>query len=206
VSATGRPEREPFEREREGSLMSATGRPEREPFERQREGRLMTARGAAAARASAGFTLIEVMIVVVVISVLAAIAVPSYRDYVVRSKRAAARQVLMEAAQYLERNYTTAGCYLYQNQPGCIGDPNVAAVPIVKPSTLLRAPSEGRASYVVNWALASSTFTLTATPCGDANCPKDYETTFKDETCGTLTLTQTGLRSASGSVSTCWQR
>ena len=39
----------------------------------------------------------------------AAIAIPSYRDYIVRSKRAAARQVLMEAAQFLERNFTAAG-------------------------------------------------------------------------------------------------
>jgi type IV pilus assembly protein PilE len=155
------------------------------------------------APATAGFTLIEVMIVVALLGIIAMIAIPSYQEYVTRSKRSAARQVLMEAAQYLERNYTGAGCYNFTDTPSCLAQAGTATV---KPSTLLRAPSEGRASYIVGWALASSTFTLTATPCGDANCPKDYETTFKDPTCGTLTLTQTGLRGASGSVSTCWQR
>jgi type IV pilus assembly protein PilE len=45
-----------------------------------------------------GFTLTELMITVVVVSILLAIAVPSYRQYVIRSKRTAAQAVMMDIA------------------------------------------------------------------------------------------------------------
>lgn len=45
-----------------------------------------------------GFTLIELMITIVVISILAAIAFPSYRQHVIRSKRTAAQSVMMDIA------------------------------------------------------------------------------------------------------------
>jgi type IV pilus assembly protein PilE len=154
----------------------------------------------------AGFTLIELMIVVAVAAIIAMVAIPGYQDYVIRSKRAAARQVLMEAAQYLERNYTAAGCYNFANTPSCLVQSGSATA---QPSTLLRAPSEGRQSYAVAWAFTNSgqAYTLTANPCGDAgSCPSGTDTSFKDPTCGALTLTQTGLRGASGSITTCWQR
>ena len=160
-------------------------------------------------QAQLGFTLIEVMIVVAVVAIIAMVAIPSYQEYILRSKRAAARQVLMEAAQYLERNYTAAGCYDFADTPSCLARSGSATV---QPSTLLRAPSEGRASYLVNWSLTNSgqAFTLTATPCATAgSCPAGADTTFADSTCGALTLTQTGLRgvTASGtSIATCWQR
>lgn len=152
-----------------------------------------------------GLTLIELMIVVAVAAIIAAIAIPSYQEYVVRSKRSAARQVLMEAAQYLERNYTAAGCYNFRDTVSCIVQAGSATT---VPSTLQRAPSEGRASYLVAWALSRDAFTLTATPCGDAGgaCPAGSDATFKDPACGALTLTQTGLRGAGGDLATCWQR
>ena len=161
-------------------------------------------------RCAGGFTLVEVFIVVALVAIVASIAIPSYRDYILRSKRSAARQVLMEAAQYLERNYTTAGCYDYADTTSCLARAGTAAV---QPSSLLRAPSEGRQSYLVTWTFANAgqAYTLTATPCGDAgaNCPAGSETTFTDPTCGALTLTQTGLRGkvgGSGDIATCWQR
>jgi len=114
----------------------------------------------------------------------------------------------MEAAQYLERNYTTAGCYDYADTASCLARSGSATV---QPSTLLRAPSEGKQSYIVAWTLTGNgqAYTLTATPCGDAgagSCPPGAEATFKDTDCGALTITQTGLRGANGSVATCWQR
>jgi type IV pilus assembly protein PilE len=45
-----------------------------------------------------GFTLVELMITVVVISILASIAIPSYRQYVIRGKRSAAQSVMMDIA------------------------------------------------------------------------------------------------------------
>ena len=60
-----------------------------------------------------GFTLLELMIVCVIVGVLAAIALPSYRNYVVRANRAQAKQFMGDIAnreeQYLfdQRSYTT---------------------------------------------------------------------------------------------------
>ena len=58
-----------------------------------------------------GFTLIEMMIVVVVISILAAVAYPSYTEYVRRGYRAEARAGLLQAAQWMERASTATGAY-----------------------------------------------------------------------------------------------
>lgn len=58
-----------------------------------------------------GFTLIELMIVVAVVGILAAIAYPSYKDYVLKSRRVDAKAALTEAAQRLEIFYARNGQY-----------------------------------------------------------------------------------------------
>ncbi len=50
-----------------------------------------------------GFTLIELMVTISIIGVLMAIALPSYRQYVVRSNRVAAQSEMMNIAALLER-------------------------------------------------------------------------------------------------------
>ena len=62
-------------------------------------------------RANRGFTLIELMITVVIISIIAAIAYPSYRMQVMQSRRAEAQAALMSIAQYFERQYSEDGSY-----------------------------------------------------------------------------------------------
>lgn len=54
-----------------------------------------------------GFTLIELMITVVIIAILAAVALPSYNRYVVRSKRSAAQAEMMNIAN-IEQQYFIA--------------------------------------------------------------------------------------------------
>lgn len=58
-----------------------------------------------------GFTLIELMIVVAIIAILAAIAVPNYMSHIAKSRRADAQGALLSFANAMERYYTTNGTY-----------------------------------------------------------------------------------------------
>lgn len=56
-------------------------------------------------RGSPGFTLIEVMITVAIIGILAAIAIPSYRDYVLRGQLVEAHNALSAMRANMERHF-----------------------------------------------------------------------------------------------------
>ena len=62
-------------------------------------------------RKQVGFTLIELMIVVVIVAILAAIAYPSYQEQVERGRLAEGKAVLTQAATRMERCYSTKGTY-----------------------------------------------------------------------------------------------
>ncbi|HYJ98176.1 MAG TPA: type IV pilin protein [Burkholderiaceae bacterium] len=85
-----------------------------------RNTRMTTKRRHHGQRQSLGFTLIELLITIVIASILAAVAIPSYRDYVTRGKipeatsRLATKQVQME--QFFQDNRT------YVSGTGCTAD------------------------------------------------------------------------------------
>ena len=76
-------------------------------------------------RKQRGVTLIELMIVMAIIGIIAAIAIPSYRRYVVRANRADAKTALLQTAQLLERCYTNSTPYAY-NSATCTGGGDAA--------------------------------------------------------------------------------
>jgi type IV pilus assembly protein PilE len=135
---------------------------------------------------ASGFTLIELMIAVAVLTILIAVALPSYNEQVRKSRRADAQAVLLEAAQFLERFHTENGRY----------DQDVANTAVALPTVLRQAPKEGATKFynVTISASAAQTYTLTATP-RDAHV---------GDRCGTMTVNHLGTTTAA--AADCWRR
>jgi type IV pilus assembly protein PilE len=149
------------------------------------------ARGAAPAclRRSRGFTMVELMIVVAIIAILAAIALPTYTNYITKTKRVAAEGCLSEHANYMERYYTTNLNYAKDS----------AGTANALPGLDCASPQRTGADYQFALAAAPTVgYSITATPT-NAQLTRDTK-------CGTLSLDQAGMRGATGSagVAGCW--
>jgi len=143
-----------------------------------------------------GFSLIELMVVMTVVGILAAIVYPLYQDSVRRARRADAKTVMLELALWMERFYTENHRY-----DATWADPPVAVTSLT-PANLRLAPKEGDQKYyaIRLTNLSAQTFTIEAAPL--AAGPQ------RSDPCGTLTLTQTGQKGVAGSASLpaegCW--
>lgn len=72
-------------------------------------------------RADAGFTLVELMIVVAVLGILASIAFPTFNEFICKGRRAGARNAIVEMLQQQERFMTQTGSYQEIKIPGMSG-------------------------------------------------------------------------------------
>ena len=128
-----------------------------------------------------GFTLIELMIVVVVVAVLSSLAYPSYQEFVAKAKRTEGKAALLDAAQALERHFTN-----YNTYPSSLSTAGVRTY---------SGDSAAKAAYTIaiaagaSGSLASS-FTLTATPANG----------HVDAKCGNLSLNQLGVKGETGTL------
>ncbi|MBK8507289.1 MAG: prepilin-type N-terminal cleavage/methylation domain-containing protein [Candidatus Competibacteraceae bacterium] len=143
-----------------------------------------------------GFTLIELVVVVAIIGILAAIAYPSYQDSVRKSKRADAKSALLELAQWMERNYTLTN--QYNRAVGDSTDQTTAQMTSKLPFN--QSPRDSTKAYDLSVsAVTNNGFQIDATPAG----------TQASDPCKTLTLTHTGAKGvAGGAMSTaaeCWR-
>ena len=132
-----------------------------------------------------GFTLIEIMIVVAIVAILAAVALPSYQDYVARGKRAEARTEVLKAEGWLERHYTE-----YNRYSSTVG----SATNTTFITRYTNVPSSGAANYSFGLVVADTSYTLTLAPLSAGSMASDV--------CGSYSKTHNGSLSYTGTSGT----
>jgi len=126
-----------------------------------------------------GFTLVELLITVAIIGILAAVAYPSYNDFVVRSDRSEAPRELVRLANLQEQLFVDSRAYTEN-----VSDLGVGT------EAIYETPSK---HYKISSTVVGSSFTLTATAQG-------IQAT-NDAACLAMTITDTGSRAPAA----CWE-
>lgn len=133
-----------------------------------------------------GFTLVEVMIVVAIVAIIAALGIPAYLEHVNKGRRGEAMAALLEGAQALERYYSANGTYLDGG--------NLAAV-----FRTQVPPGPGAYYNIAAQAATANTFRLRAARAG----------VMVGDDCGDFEITHSGARELNGNtlaVERCWRR
>lgn len=144
-------------------------------------------------RHESGITLIEVLVVVVIVSILAAVAFPSYMQFVVRAKRSAATSMLLQVAdrqeQFFMDNKQYAATLPQLNFPA-------ATFMIADEGAFVADGAADRIYQVSLTNTTPTTYTVNAVP--------QLNQAMKDTQCGSLSLTHTGVKGQSGGGENCW--
>lgn len=142
---------------------------------------------------SRGFTLPELMIVVAIIGILAAIAYPNYQSYVLKSNRSVAKAALLDAQSRLEEHFINNKSYT-----GDMTDLGFGSDPLYLNSSgnSVAAASGDRIYAIEITANTTTSYTVTAAP---------QLTQAGDKRCTSLSIDSLGVKaSAPGDVNECW--
>lgn len=141
-------------------------------------------------RRAAGFTLMEIMVVVIIVGILAAIGLPTYQEAMRKSRRTDARESLMEAASREEQYMLDRSSYTAD-----MTDLGYAADPMISEEQHYSIDRVASAACAVD---DDNCYVLRATP--RASSPQN-----DDERCKTFTLDSTGAQTATGTdAANCW--
>lgn len=135
-----------------------------------------------------GFTLMEIMIALVIVGILTSLALPVFKNNLLRSRRSEGRSVILQVASDQERFFSNNAIY------------STDALPLANPTEATRDSADGL------WQ-------VTVAACGGGNINNCFVATATaqgkqvDDSCDTITLSNTGVRGASGdTVEECWTR
>jgi len=150
-----------------------------------------------------GFTLMELMMVVAIIGILAAIAIPSYQESVRKSRRAEARAQLLEVAQYMQRFYSQNDSF------AATKDGTAVAVP----SDLARVPrtaASGAQSYTISFSAPATGASNPGLASFKIQAVRQSGGPVDGDKFGDFTLGNTGLRgvlnaSTGNTAADCWK-
>ncbi len=139
-----------------------------------------------------GFTLIELMIVVAIIGIIAAIGYPSYSESVSKSRRGNAQAEMLSLSSALERYYTQNNHY---SDAAAAGADTGAPDPTVYSIDAETVPFYTITISAVGDADSAQSYTLSAAPTGG----------MTGDRCGTMTLNSAGVRAAAAGQTDCWR-
>ena len=128
------------------------------------------------------FTLIELMMVVAVIGILAAVALPSYRNYIVRAARVDAQTELLELASLQEKIFLNSTAYTADAAAGYTG---TAAGGLGRGTT-----KNGKYTLAVVVPAGAQSFVLTAAPVAGSTQAGD----------GNISISESGVRLWNGAA------
>jgi type IV pilus assembly protein PilE len=148
-----------------------------------------------------GFTLIELLIAMVIASILAAIAIPSYSSYIRKSRRTEAKSALLNLASLEERFFSTNNTY--SSTPSDLGYPTTAVVPFPVGSGYYNITA-----ITVVLAVAPTSSTSVGTPASYTITAKPNGTQANDTACASFVISSTGQQTATGTdpnaSTNCW--
>lgn len=133
-------------------------------------------------RVSKGFSLVELLVVIAIVGILAAVAIPSYSQHVIRSARVAAQTELVNLASMQEKIFLNANAYTTSLTTAYDG---------TSTGGLGIASGQTRDSrYTLTLNATSQTYTLTATPVSSKSQASD----------GNISISENGQRLWNGAA------